>query len=141
MLTHNTTSLTDDDKTKLISDLTYTISNLLKKSQKRRFAHMRTETIDYNCFENDKELLNTLENICAEHENENLHIQTMNGLSEAVIGISGDKRLIYSYAKILHIFMTRDNMTEEEAIEWIEYNVIRSIPYFKPEVIIMYDVK
>ena len=102
---------------------------------------MRTETIEYNCFENDKELLNTLENICAEHENKNLHIQTMNGLSKAVIGISGDKRLIYSYAKILHIFMTRDNMTEEEAIEWIEYNVIRSIPYFKPEAIIMYDIE
>ena len=30
MLTHNTTSLTDDDKTELISDLIYAISDLLK---------------------------------------------------------------------------------------------------------------
>lgn len=38
--------------------------------------------------------------------------------------------------------MENDKMTEEEAMEWVGYNTIRSLPYMgemKP--IIMYDVK
>ena len=101
---------------------------------------MKTGTLEYNCFETDHELLDVANEICLEHEDEGLSIQTMDGLSEAVIGISNDYRLIYSYSKMMEIFMKRDNMTEEEAIEWIEKNVMGSIPYFKPEVIVMHEI-
>jgi hypothetical protein len=44
------------------------------------------------------------------------------GLDEAVVGYDHRGLLVYSYEKMLDIFML--DMTEEEAVEWIDYNVI-----------------
>ena len=49
--------------------------------------------------------------------------------ANAVIGISDDNRLIYSFDKMVECLMNQDNMSEEEAIEFIEYNTIRALPY------------
>ena len=48
----------------------------------------------------------------------------------ALIGydvVSG--RAIYSYNLMIEHLMTVDGMSEEEAIDMIEYNTIRAIPY------------
>lgn len=49
------------------------------------------------------------------------------GLDKAIIGVGQqfDKpdRLIYDYDKCLLILMTDQGFTEEEAIEWMEFNV------------------
>tara|TARA_R100000234_G_C4983049_1_gene171918 strand:+ start:37 stop:258 length:222 start_codon:yes stop_codon:yes gene_type:complete len=49
------------------------------------------------------------------------------GLDEAIIGVGQqfDKpdRLIYDYDKCVDILMTDQGFTEEEAIEWIEFNI------------------
>ena len=49
------------------------------------------------------------------------------GFDEAIIGVGQqfDKpdRLIYDYDKCLFILMTDQGFTEEEAIEWMEFNV------------------
>ena len=49
------------------------------------------------------------------------------GFDEAIIGVGQqfDKpdRLIYDYDKCLLILMTDQSFTEEEAIEWMEFNV------------------
>ena len=49
------------------------------------------------------------------------------GLDDAIIGVTercGDPRLIaYDCENIIKIFMQRDEMTEEEAIEFLSYNV------------------
>ena len=48
----------------------------------------------------------------------------------ALIGydvISG--RAIYSYNLMIEHLMTVDGMSEEDAIEFIEYNTVRAIPY------------
>ena len=49
------------------------------------------------------------------------------GLDEAIIGVGQqfDKpdRLIYDYDKCVDILMTDQGFTEEQAIEWIEFNV------------------
>tara|TARA_B100000945_G_scaffold255450_1_gene212655 strand:- start:361 stop:585 length:225 start_codon:yes stop_codon:yes gene_type:complete len=49
------------------------------------------------------------------------------GFDEAIIGVGQqfDKpdRLIYDYDKCLLILMTDQGFTEEEAIEWMEFNV------------------
>lgn len=50
----------------------------------------------------------------------------------AIIGISHDDRVVYSFEKMIKWLMMEDNITEEEAIEFIEYNTIRAIPYFGP---------
>tara|TARA_R100000541_G_scaffold438_1_gene3505 strand:- start:320 stop:616 length:297 start_codon:yes stop_codon:yes gene_type:complete len=50
------------------------------------------------------------------------------GLEDAILGTGGrinmDEVLIYSYDKCVQIFMDRDKMTYEEAIEWMEFNVV-----------------
>ena len=48
---------------------------------------------------------------------------------DALIGISHDGRAIYDFDLMVKWLMDRDCMDETEAIEWIEYNTIRSIPY------------
>lgn len=62
------------------------------------------------------------------------------GLDKAIIGIGHDGRLVYSYSLLVKAFMDTDGMSEEDAIEWIEYNTIRSIPYMGDTApIIMYE--
>ena len=48
----------------------------------------------------------------------------LDGLDDALVGVSDCGRLIYDYNKTVKIFMNRDGMTTEEAIEWIDYNVM-----------------
>lgn len=49
--------------------------------------------------------------------------------TDAIIGVSDDNRVIYDYDKMVLSLMNADGMSEEEAIEFIEYNTIRALPY------------
>jgi hypothetical protein len=59
---------------------------------------------------------------------EDERIQKADGLENAIIGVGGrinmPEVLIYSYNKCVEIFMKRDGMTHEEAVEWMDYNVV-----------------
>ena len=50
------------------------------------------------------------------------------GLEDAIIGtcsrINMPDVLVYSYNKAVKIFMERDGMTHEEAVEWMDFNVV-----------------
>ena len=48
---------------------------------------------------------------------------------DALIGVSESGRAVYDFEKMVEWLMVRDGMTSEDAIEWIEYNTIRSLPY------------
>lgn len=50
----------------------------------------------------------------------------------SIIGVSTDGRVVYSFSKMVTELMTDDGLSEIEAIEWIEYNTIRSLPYLGP---------
>ena len=59
----------------------------------------------------------------------------------AVIGVSEGGRVIYDYDKMVEQQMIYDGMTAEDAVEWIEYNVIGALPYMKENApIIMYKL-
>lgn len=59
----------------------------------------------------------------------------------AIIGISHNDRVCYSFEKMIKCLMDEDNMTEEEAIDFIEYNTIRAIPYYgELAPIVIYDI-
>lgn len=51
--------------------------------------------------------------------------------STAFIGISQDDRAIYDYEEMVKHLIKTDNMEYDEAIEFIEYNTIRSLPYIE----------
>lgn len=48
---------------------------------------------------------------------------------KAIIGISDDGALCYSYEKMVQCLMEEDKMEQEEAMEFIDYNTIRALPY------------
>lgn len=52
----------------------------------------------------------------------------LDGLDDAIMGIAEEfgngYRIVYSKSKIFGILMNRDGMTEEEAIEFYEYNIL-----------------
>lgn len=50
---------------------------------------------------------------------------------EAIVGISTDDRVVYSFVKMVEALSKAENLTEEQAQEYIEYNILRSIPYLK----------
>lgn len=59
---------------------------------------------------------------------------------KSVVGITEDGRLIYSYEKMVEEFAEDEECSMEEAVEWVEYNTLRAIPYFgEGAPIIAYD--
>lgn len=60
---------------------------------------------------------------------------------DALIGVSEDGRVIYDYDKMVDWLVDKYDWTDEEAVEWIEYNTIRALPYFgEGAPIIMYSL-
>lgn len=58
---------------------------------------------------------------------------------DALIGVSEDGRAIYDFEKMVDWLMKEEGWTDDEAVEWIEYNTVRALPYMEPGApIIMY---
>lgn len=47
----------------------------------------------------------------------------------SIIGVTTDGKAVYDYEKMVAELMADDGVSEQEAIDWIEYNTIRAIPY------------
>ena len=48
---------------------------------------------------------------------------------DAFIGLTLDNRAVYDYNKMIECLMKEDDISYEEAIEFIDYNTIRALPY------------
>ena len=61
-------------------------------------------------------------------------------LDHAIIGMSGNGSVVYSYQKLMEIFMKiNKDWTEKDAEEWISYNVVGSYSgEYNP--VIVYDL-
>lgn len=58
---------------------------------------------------------------------------------DALIGVSHDDRAIYDYNLMIEWLMREENWSYDEAVDWVEYNTLRAIPYMgKGAPIIMY---
>lgn len=59
-------------------------------------------------------------------ENMGLNLLLMDGFDEAFIGITSrineSETAVYSYEKMVNLLIERDGMTEDDAIEYIEFN-------------------
>lgn len=47
---------------------------------------------------------------------------------KAIIRTSETGRLVYSYDKLVEVLAEAGQMPEEDAVEWVEYNTISSLP-------------
>ena len=61
---------------------------------------------------------------------ENLHDEALvlEGLDDCILGYSEDGILIYSHAKMVDHFIEIEGMSEEEALELIDFNVLGLMP-------------
>lgn len=60
----------------------------------------------------------------------------------SIIGITTDGQAVYCYDKMVVELMNDDGITEQDEIDWIEYNTLRVIPYageMAPIVIFMFE--
>ncbi len=58
----------------------------------------------------------------------------------SIIGFTEDGRAIYDYQKMVEELMQDDNCSMEDAMEWINYNTIRSLPYAGERAPIIVDI-
>lgn len=60
----------------------------------------------------------------------------------AIIGITEDNQVVYDYDKMIEHLIQEDDMSYEEAIDFISYNTIRSLSYVGMGApIIMYSIR
>ena len=60
---------------------------------------------------------------------------------DALIGVSEDDRAIYDFGLMVEWLITKYDWSEDEAIEWIEVNTLRALPYMGDKApIIMYGL-
>ena len=60
---------------------------------------------------------------------------------DAIVGVTTDGNVVYDFNLMVESLMNHDGMNEADAIEFIEYNTIRAIPYageFAP--VVMYSI-
>lgn len=48
---------------------------------------------------------------------------------DALIGVTDDNRAVYDYVKMIDWLVEKEGFNEIEAMEWIDYNTIRALPY------------
>lgn len=48
----------------------------------------------------------------------------------AFIGVSEDYRAVYDFELMVDYLVQKEGFSDTDAIEWIEYNTIRSLPYW-----------
>ena len=87
---------------------------------------METESnINYPIFNTVDELREYLE---AQGHEETIFFENPSFV-KAITGITDSEQLIYDYNLMIEAAMEEEQWEAEEAIEWIEYNTLRSIPY------------
>ena len=60
----------------------------------------------------------------------------------SIVGVTTEGRVVYSYDKMVEELMQDEEWSYEDAVEWIDYNTIRSLPYAGDNgPIIMYSVR
>ena len=59
---------------------------------------------------------------------------------EAIVGVT-DERVVYQYDKMVECLVKNEGMSEEEAVDFISYNTIRTLPYIENSPIVMYSIQ
>ena len=85
---------------------------------------------------------NKLRDYIAE-EHEEAVVFNVPSYDNSIVGITDDGHIIYDYDKMVKEFMSENNVTMEEAIEFVEYNTIRTLLYIEETVrpIIMFNAE
>ena len=80
--------------------------------------------------------MNKLQEILNNYQDE--EFIKIDGFDDAVIGMTTDLKLVYSVGDIVDILIENEKMNFDEAIEFFDYNIERSIPYVENSPILIY---
>ena len=80
---------------------------------------------------NEQKLERTAEQILADngYDAEDIVLLKDESYDSALIAVTDDCRAVYSYDKMVEWYMNKNGCTAEEAMEWIDFNTLRAIPY------------
>lgn len=56
---------------------------------------------------------------------------------DAIVGVTDEGQVVYDFDAMVKCLMDADGISELEAIEFIEYNTVRALPYIENPPIIM----
>lgn len=86
-----------------------------------------------------KEIRNAIAEQYGEEALENVSMFENPAFVGAIVGFDNHHhKIIYDYDKMVECLMDEDGMTMEEAIEFIDYNTLRTVPYMEnPPIIAM----
>lgn len=79
------------------------------------------------------------ETLLLDNEYEDVEIFQNFSYDSALIGVSHDNRAIYDYQKMIEWLVQHTGWSEEDAIDWINYNTLGAI-YGDSKPIIMYPL-
>lgn len=61
---------------------------------------------------------------------EDIELLTYPNYDDALIGVTTEGRAVYDYDMMVECLIRHDGFTHEDAVEWIEYNTLRALPYY-----------
>lgn len=76
----------------------------------------------------DKEFRKALEALAKDRDVEVIILDN-HAYDKSIIGITDDGRLVYSFDKMVEEYVEDEGVDGIEAMEWLEYNTIQSLPY------------
>lgn len=73
----------------------------------------------------------TYEEVCEYAESQELQLKVFSSPSynNSIVGISYDNRVIYDMDLMIEDLMKEENLSFEDALEFIEYNTLRALSY------------
>ena len=77
----------------------------------------------------DPKFRKALDAYAVDHE-QDIKVLDDHTYDKSVVGITDDGRLVYDYNKMVEEFMEDEGCDETEAVEWLDYNTMRALPYF-----------
>lgn len=90
------------------------------------------ELCDFMCGgpepEPDEDTINPRDILC-DHGYEESILFDRPDFDSAIIGVTEEGRVVYDFWKMVEQMQKDDGISAEEAIEFIEYNTIRALPY------------
>lgn len=91
--------------------------------------------------ENKDEMIDKVEELLLDNDLEGAAYFTGDDFDTAIAGYTDNNQIIYSYDKMVEWYMDKYDVDDVTAMEWIDYNTIRAIPYMGPtQPIIMYSL-
>ena len=89
----------------------------------------------------DEKFRKALDELAQERELEILRLENPS-FDNSIVGLTEDGRLVYSYDKMVRELRKDDKISTTEAMEFIDYNTIRALSYYRDRApIIIMDTK